>query len=64
MVLMWHYQTDNAIQSSPAIGFDGTVYFGSGDGYLYTLYGSVTLANTPWPKFRCDLKNTGRAGGN
>jgi outer membrane protein assembly factor BamB len=49
--------------SSPAIGFDGTIYIGTYDGYLYAVQGSGQLANTPWPKFRHDSKNTGRFGG-
>jgi hypothetical protein len=36
---------------------------GSYDGYLYAIYGTGTLANTPWPKFRHDNHNTGRVGG-
>ncbi|MCX7995531.1 MAG: PQQ-binding-like beta-propeller repeat protein [candidate division WOR-3 bacterium] len=62
--LRWRYQTGGAIQSSPAIAADGTIYFGSDDGYLYAICGLAPLANTPWPKFHHDLKNTGRKGGN
>jgi outer membrane protein assembly factor BamB len=49
--------------SSPAIGTDGTIYFGANDGYFYAVQGSGQLADTPWPKFRHDSKNTGRFGG-
>ncbi len=56
----WIYPGDYI--SSSTINADGTIYFGSGH-YLYALYGSGQLANTPWPKFRHDLKNTGRFGG-
>jgi outer membrane protein assembly factor BamB len=49
--------------SSPAIGTDGAIYFGANDGYFYAVQGSGQLANTPWPKFRHDSKNTGRFGG-
>jgi len=59
--LKWKYQTVNNVWSSPAIGSDGTIYVGSGD-YLYAIYGSGTLAHTPWPMFRHDLKHTGRVG--
>ncbi len=48
------------IMSSPAIGDDGTVYFGSFDGNLYAVYSSSSgLANSAWPKFGHDNKNTG-----
>lgn len=40
---VWRFQTDYWIESSPAIGADGTVYFGSDDGCLYALnqYGTM-----------------------
>jgi len=61
--LKWRYQTYVKIESSPTIGSDGTVYFTSGDGYLYALKGTSPLANSAWPKFHHDLKNTGRTSG-
>jgi outer membrane protein assembly factor BamB len=62
--LKWEYYIGhNAIESSPAISPEGTIYFGCNDGYLYAVQGSGQLANTPWPKFRHDSKNTGRVGG-
>jgi outer membrane protein assembly factor BamB len=51
------------MHSSPAIGPDGTIYVGSDDGCLYAVQGSGPLANSPWPKFRHDNKNTGCVGG-
>ncbi len=33
----WRFQTGNGIISSPAIGPDGTIYVGSGDGFLYAI---------------------------
>ena len=35
--LKWSFETGAGIESSPAIGHDGTVYFGSHDGFLYAL---------------------------
>jgi outer membrane protein assembly factor BamB len=33
----WNFETGDGIESSPAIGIDGTIYFGSHDGYLYAV---------------------------
>ncbi|MBE0644605.1 MAG: PQQ-like beta-propeller repeat protein [Bacteroidetes bacterium] len=35
--ILWRYQTGDAIQSTPAIGPDGSIAFGSDDGYFYVL---------------------------
>jgi len=35
--LKWKYQTGGGVESSPAIGADGTIYVGSNDYYLYAL---------------------------
>jgi outer membrane protein assembly factor BamB len=42
-ILKWTFQTGDDIESSPAIGPDGTIYFGSRDKKVYALYqdGSV-----------------------
>ncbi|MCX6842479.1 MAG: PQQ-binding-like beta-propeller repeat protein [candidate division WOR-3 bacterium] len=60
--LIWRYRTGAHVESSPTIGPDGTIYFVSDDGYLYALRGTGTLANSAWPKFHHDIKNTGRVG--
>jgi outer membrane protein assembly factor BamB len=39
--LRWSYTTGGSVQSSPAIGADGTVYVGSDDGKLYALDGAT-----------------------
>lgn len=57
----WRFRTGDNIESSPAIGTDGTVYVGSNDGYLYAINADSPLAVSPWPKFQRDLGNTGRA---
>ena len=36
-ILKWKYETGLEIDSSPAIGSDGTIYIGSGDKYFYAL---------------------------
>jgi len=35
--VIWQYETGGEILSSPAIGSDGTIYFGSQDRYVYAL---------------------------
>jgi outer membrane protein assembly factor BamB len=39
----WSFKTDNAIQSSPVIDIDGTIYIGSIDHKLYALYPNGTM---------------------
>ena len=39
----WEYQTNDYIYSSPAIGFDGTIYCGCHDGNIYALYQNGSL---------------------
>jgi len=59
----WDYETsDESDWSAPAIGSDGTVYVGEND-KLLAIYGSAPLANSPWPKFHHDNRNTGWVGG-
>lgn len=41
--MVWKYQTNDVIISSPAVGADGTVYVGSWDGFLYALNPDGTL---------------------
>jgi outer membrane protein assembly factor BamB len=50
---------------SPTIGTNGIIYVASDNGGVYAINGAPNnpLANTAWPKFRHDIKNTGRARG-
>ncbi|MEM4229483.1 MAG: PQQ-binding-like beta-propeller repeat protein, partial [Thermoproteota archaeon] len=41
--LKWKYQTGGYVYSSPSIGSDGTIYFGSYDSHLYALNPDGTL---------------------
>jgi outer membrane protein assembly factor BamB len=41
VTVLWSYTTGNNVQSSPAIGADGTVYIGSYDKYVYAFNGST-----------------------
>ena len=49
------------VNSSPAIGSDGTIYVGSDLGKLHAIDTGTGagLADSPWPKFRQDLQNNG-----
>jgi outer membrane protein assembly factor BamB len=59
--LEWSFTTGSGIGSSPAIGSDGTIYIGSADANLYAVYSdSPGLADSSWPKYRHDNRNTGR----
>ena len=53
-----------AIMGSPAIGADGTLYVGTAYRPFRALQGKSSLAKSPWPKFRGDAAQTGRAGAN
>ncbi|MEO0072197.1 MAG: PQQ-binding-like beta-propeller repeat protein [candidate division WOR-3 bacterium] len=54
-----------AFQPSPTIGPDGTIYVASSNAGVFAIRGTTgnVLANTDWPKFRHDIRNTGRVGG-
>ena len=57
----WEFLTEGGVGSSPAIGFDGTVYVGSNDGRVYAVASSSEgLAKAPWPKFHANSLNTGK----
>ena len=57
----WEFLTGGEVDSSPAIGSDGTVYVGSWDGKVYAIASdSLGLAKSPWPKFHSNNQNTGK----
>jgi len=41
--IIWTFKAGGGIESSPAIGLDGTIYVGSHDGYLYAVNPDGTL---------------------
>src|SRR5580704_14995545 len=41
--LRWSFATGNHVESSPSIGPDGTIYFGSDDGNVYAVNSSASL---------------------
>ena len=55
----WAFIVSGRIESSPIIGKDGTVYFGSTNGKFYAVVGSAGPASAPWPMYRRDAKRTG-----
>jgi outer membrane protein assembly factor BamB len=60
--MRWSYETLGAVQGGLTIGFDGTVYVPSLEGRLYALFDNPSpLAESPWPKFKRDHRNTGNA---
>ena len=59
--VLWEFKTGGYVNSSPAIGSDGTVYVGSWDNKLYAIKtDSKGLAKSPWPMFRQNARHTGR----
>jgi len=61
--VLWEFETGGAaVNSSPAIGSDGTVYVGSHDKKLYAIRtDSKGLAKSPWPMRGQNARHTGRA---
>jgi hypothetical protein len=59
--LAWNFTTGGAVVSSPLICNDGSVVFGSEDGFLYCVWGSSPPAGTdaPWPTFHQNAQRTG-----
>jgi outer membrane protein assembly factor BamB len=63
-IKLWEFKTGGGVISCPAIGFDGTVYVGSGfnDNKLYAIKtDSKGLAQSPWPMRGQNARHTGRA---
>lgn len=61
----FNFVTGNDIGlSSPAIGSNGTLYFGSRDHYVYAINpGNLAPAESAWPMFRKNASHEGRAEG-
>jgi len=60
--IRWQYGLLGEYPSAPTISPDGILYIGTADGYLHAIYtDSRGLADSPWPKYQCDLQNTGCA---
>ena len=60
-VKLWEFETGGLVESSTAIGSDGTVYVGSYDNKLYAIKtDSKGLAKSPWPMRGQNAQHTGR----
>ena len=57
--LLWKFNAGGAVRCSPAIGSDGTVYFGANDKFLYAIYPN---GNEKW-KFKADSTSASTAIG-
>jgi outer membrane protein assembly factor BamB len=57
--LEWSFATGAGIDASPAIGEDGTVYIGSKDKKFYAIEAPGCLADSPWPKFQYNMRQSG-----
>jgi outer membrane protein assembly factor BamB len=58
---IWEFASGGDVDSSPAIGSDGTVYVGSNDKKLYAIKpDSKGLAKSPWPMRGQNAQHTGR----
>jgi hypothetical protein len=57
----WSFDAGSSFTASPTMACDGTLYVAAGA----TVYAFVTdargLANTPWPKYQRDTRNSGNA---
>ena len=54
------YHLDGYGSASPGIGGDGTIYVAGVNGRLCALVANRPLAQTLWPKFHANARNTGR----
>lgn|GEM_PF-1392502 len=57
----WTHTVGGRISSSPGMGPDGSLYFGSADGRLNAVKQRQALAGSPWPMFRKDGQHSASA---
>lgn len=57
----WTFYLGGYREASPAVSPAGTIYIGGRWREFFALPGGAALARSPWPKFRGDAANTGRA---
>ncbi|MEO0095166.1 MAG: PQQ-binding-like beta-propeller repeat protein [candidate division WOR-3 bacterium] len=61
--LKWHALDLCTHITSPTIGMDGSIFLEINN-YLCAINGTSPLAHTFWPKFQCNLRNSGQAWSN
>ncbi len=59
----WSAFLGGDLMASPAVGPNGTIYIGNGPKF-FAIRGTKGLATSAWPKFRGNLRQTGRVGDN
>jgi outer membrane protein assembly factor BamB len=59
----WETMIGGPVKASPSIGLDGTIYIGSDGSRVHAFRGTASLASSSWPKFRGNLRQTGRVSG-
>lgn len=58
----WSFVFNDAVPAAPTLAPDGTLYVATGSGKIYAFPGDAGgLMTSPWPKYQCDLANSGRA---
>jgi outer membrane protein assembly factor BamB len=61
--IKWIFHLQGQAHSCPGIDSSGTIYIGGAvfnvGLFFYALPGGTPLAMSPWPKFRCNARNTG-----
>lgn len=58
-IQQWRIRADYPVMSCPAIGLNGAVYITTDRGLLAISSSSLGLADSSWPKYRGNARNTG-----
>jgi outer membrane protein assembly factor BamB len=58
--LKWKTEIHGAVRDAPAIAPDGTIFFTTDQGYVYSAFDSgASPMDSSWPRFQHDAQNTG-----
>jgi outer membrane protein assembly factor BamB len=58
----WYLTLPGEVEASATVTESGVIYVGDAAGNLWAVRGSGRIDTGAWPKFRRDVRNTGRAG--